>query len=135
MAGSLKYFKYTTDLGETFAILADESNIENIVVSDAGVDIGLADIGNIPYTVPGNVKPRYARYISTTTSRVRRIVVPTQAIAQALVSGDSLVALRTFSDVELGETFQFQGLTPERIRPVVIYQDTGLDDGDAGDET
>lgn len=127
--GSRKWLKYDTDDGSQWAMFGDESNIENIVVTDANVDIAIADVDDRKWAVPQNVEPRFATFQSTTTVAKRKIRIPTPAIYQALAANDTAIALRTFS--EDGETFQLQSLTPERIRPIVTDADTGLNDGDA----
>lgn len=129
MSGSIKWLKYTTDSADEFAYLADESNAENVIVADAPIDVQTTD--TIKYAVPANVQKRFATFKSTTTVKVRKVVIPTVALYQALADNDATLVSRAWNDAELGEQFVLQSLTPERIRPIVGSEDTGLNDGDA----
>lgn len=131
MAGSLKYFKYTTDMGQVFGLLADESNVEAVHVDgelgtgDAGIDLG--DEDEIPYSVPRNVRVRVARFRGGTTGAIRKVPLMSREVLDALLANDDTGANRTFT--EDGETFGFIGATPERVR-AIIGADTGQTDGD-----
>ena len=128
MAGSLKFFLYDDDQGGTWAMNRDESNIENVVVDDATVDITLTNVVDRRYQIPRNLRPRYAVFREVGGLATRKVTIPTPAIYNALVTGDTLVALRSFS--EGGIQFQLQSVVPERITPVVVDIDTGITDGD-----
>lgn len=132
MSGSLKYMRYQLNNGDIFAVFADESNIENIHVEPPTFefDVTTANLATVPYKIPGNVEPRRARYKSTTSVRVKEIIVPTEAMYNDLIAATGLQGLRSFVDTETGETFTFRGVTPELVKPIVISEDTGLIDGD-----
>lgn len=69
MAGSLKYFKYTTSGGTAYAIKMDESN---------GVAVGNTDVvaADLPLAeLPRNIKARYALYRSADGLTSRKIPV------------------------------------------------------------
>lgn len=129
MAGSLKYFIYDDDFGGEWAMERDESNLEAVIVDSAAVDVTPANVSTRQYLIPKNIKPRIASYKSTTTPAVRRVTIPTLALYQDLVNSVVANVLRQFTDG--GETYVLSGVTPERIKPVVVAEDTGLDDGDA----
>jgi len=123
MSGSIKWFVYETDSNESFGYKADESNSE---IFGTGHD---ANLGVPKWAYPSNLQMRTATYKSTTTVRTKRIVVPTRTLYDDLAGGG--VATGS-SFTEGGETFEFVGLQPERIRPVIFPADTGLNDGDNG---
>jgi len=121
MAGSLKYMKYFSDDGSPWAMLVDESNVENVCTGNN--DIAVVDVTTHPYWVPV--------FQSTTSVRVRKIPIPTVAEYNDLATAGNTITVRTFADADTAETFQLKSLVPERIRPVVVDGDTGLNDGDA----
>ena len=129
MAGSLKWLPYDTDDGLEWALFRDESNFEN--VNTDGLDITVTDLAARKYAVPSNVIPRYANFKSTTSVRTRKIILPTLAHKNDIESAGNTITVRTFNDADTGETFQFTSAVGERLRPVVVDFDTGLDDGDA----
>ena len=119
MAGSLKWFKYTTNDGDTFGVFMDESNGEAV----GNADFGPADAGVVTYALPRNVQPRRASYrTSDGTQAVNVIVTSPTATVGTLPSTITL-----FSGATAGLT-QFTG---EIYRPIPIDVDTGLTDGDA----
>lgn len=121
MAGSIKWFEYTTDSGATFAISMDESN---------GEAVGNADYttsSTVTFKLPSNVKKRYARYTSDDGLHQRVVPVgsntanvntlPESFTAQAVGIADGvLVRLREY--------------VGERISMIPQAADTGLNDGD-----
>lgn len=127
MSGSKKWVRYSTDDGQLWALIRDESNTEGAVLADADVDIGTGD--STKYAVPRNVVPRFATYKSDTTVKFRKVTIPTRDLYDDLASDTPVSTSKTFA--EDGETFRLQSLTPERIRPVVFSADTGLNEGDA----
>lgn len=129
MAGSLKWTRYITDDGQVWGLIRDESNVESVVVADGDTDIATGS--TVVYAVPRNVEPRFATYKSQTTVKVRKITIPTRDQYDALAVNNTAISNRVFTDADLGETFELQSVTPERIRPIVFSQDTGLNDGDA----
>lgn len=121
MAGSIKWFLYSTDGGRQFAIELDESNTEAI----NGSDNDYVDGSAITFAIPKNLTPRTAYYENADKTRTIRCVALTQTVYNDLVANQ-----RTIPDpIDSNET-----LTLTRIRPEVIRlpfpQDTGLDDGD-----
>lgn len=130
MSGSIKWTYYQTDDGGDWGLLRDESNVENVVTTDADADIGATSA--VKYAVPKNVQPRFATFKSTTTVRIRKITIPTRDLYDALASNVTQTSVsRSFTDAETSEVFQLQSLSPERLRPVVFSADSGLNDGDA----
>lgn len=123
MAGSKKYFVYTTDAGEDFALLADESNTEAV----NGGTQDYADGVSIIYTLPRNVRPRYLVYGNVAGTRKIRCY----ALTPTIFSG-APAAVPTIDDpITDGATLNLVAVEPERIKRLPIALDTGLDDGDA----
>lgn len=123
MAGSKKWFVYTTDSGDDFALLADESNTEAV---NAGTQ-DYVDGVSIQYSLPGNVKPRAAVYQSTNGDRTIRCYCLTQTIYNGVLAGTP-----TITDPIAGTgTLTLIRLEPERITLLPIAVDTGITDGDA----
>lgn len=123
MAGSLKWFIYTTDSGDTFALKADESNVEELMGATGDF---LADT-EITFSLPSNIKPRSATYSSA--SRYRNITIPVlTAAVYAALETDNL----TIVDPIAGSgNLTLVRKTPERITMLPVGEDTGLIDGDA----
>jgi hypothetical protein len=119
MAGSLKHFKYTTDSGDTFAVLMDESNGEAM----SNADFGGGDEGVIVYFLPRNVKPRTATYRTIAGSESATIIVTSSA-----ANASSVPSTITLASGSTANLTQFVG---EVLRPVPTSVDTGLNDGDA----
>lgn len=121
MAGSNKWFVYTTDTGEDFALYADESNTEAV----NGSTQDYLNDGTAIYALPRNVRPRYALYQNADRSRSIKCIALTTTIYNGVPEN-----ARTITDPIGGGT-----LTLRRIRPEVITLpfgvDTGLTDGDA----
>lgn len=130
MSGSLKSFRYTTDGNDLYAITADESNVES--TQGTSHDVTTDNEAETPYTLPRNVRPRYAVYASTTTDHVRKIPVMTPALYTQLVSKTFTDINQTFTENIQGTviTFRFNNAVPERVRAVKAL-DTKLNDGDA----
>lgn len=123
MAGSLKYFVYTTNGGSTYPIRADESNGEAIGNSD------LTDASTLTgQALPRNITPRYALYRSSDGLTTRKVPVTANnvdledlpssfEVASPVVGGSPITVFR-------------QSLVGE-IQRAAIPADTGLTDGDA----
>lgn len=122
MAGSLKFFNYVTDLGDTFGLFADESNIEAIDPTGSDYDGTPA----VQYTLPRNVTPRYAVYSNAAKTRNIRVPIPTQALFNALATDNPTMA----DPIDTG-TLSLVRRVPERMRQMPVAADSGLDDGDA----
>lgn len=117
MAGSKKWFVYTTDEGTKFAILADESNVKS--VANNADDYATAD-GT--FAVPRNVTPRAAYYGNA--SRIIKVPILTDTVYADLPTGQA-----TITDPIAGTgTLNFIRKTPEKIRFPRV-SDTGLNDG------
>lgn len=124
MAGSVKWFVYTDDFGNVFALKADESNVEAIMGTTGDFAV---DTAAIRYTMPTNLNPRYALYGNAT--RTRTIKVP---VLQAATYESLLVDTPTITDpiAGTGDLTLIQ-LIPEKITVLPQAGDTGLTDGDA----
>jgi hypothetical protein len=123
MAGSKKYFVYTTDAGEDFALLSDESNTEAV---NAGTQ-DYADGVVITYEIPKNLRPRFAEYVNAAGTRRIRCYALTQAVYNGIPIGAN-----TIPDPIAGVgTLALRRLEPERLKRLPIALDTGLNDGDA----
>lgn len=120
MAGSIKWFEYTTDTSDAFAIQMDESNGEAVGNSD------YAGGSTAEYKLPGNIDPRYARYASTDNKYSKNIICSTQAILAA--SPTTITAQDgNGGTVTLGLTQR----VGEVVKILPRADDTGIDDGDA----
>lgn len=122
MAGSKKWFVYTTDQGDDFAILADESNTEALNAGTQDYASGVT----ITYSLPKNVRPRAAVYSNADGTRTIRCYALTQTIYNGALAG-----VPTITDPIAGGTLSLSRLEPERIKLLPIAADTGLTDGDA----
>jgi len=124
MAGSIKWFVYTTDAGDDFAIKLDESNTEAVNGSTQDFTAGLALVN----ALPRNIKPREIFYTNTTRTRRIRCVALTQAIYTGAITG----GVNSITDPIAGGSAQL-GLIAARGEQITLPVpfDTGLDDGDA----
>jgi len=123
MAGSKKYFVYTTDQAADFALLADESNTEAV----NGGTQDYADGVNITYEIPKNIRPRYAEYVNAAGTRKIKCYALTETIFDGIPVG-----VPTITDPIAGTgTLSLKRLVPERLKRLPISIDTGLTDGDA----
>lgn len=120
MAGSLKWFVYTADDGATFALKGDESNIEGVNGSTGDYDGTSTAI----YSIPRNLKPRYATYANIAGTIRKNVVALTTAIFTAIAPGD------TITDQNSGQTLILTGKTGEKLT-LPKAEDTGLTDNDA----
>jgi len=122
MAGSLKFFKYTTSGGAEFAIKMDESNGEAIGNTD------LVDADLPINELPRNIIPRYVLYRSADGLTTRKI--------PWTENGGDLADLPATIDVAspiaggAAITLNRQSLIGEVQKPVVAV-DTAQTDGDA----
>jgi hypothetical protein len=120
MAGSLKWFVYTTNSGDDFALYRDESNLEAV---NAGTQ-DYVDATTVQYALPRNVYPRYLRFRSADGLVSRNIVALTSTIYDAVAANSSI------TDAVSGKTLILSEKVGERIRyPKAV--DTGLTDSDA----
>lgn len=122
MAGSIKWFEYVTDNGDTFAVELDESNTEAVNGTAGDYTAASTQI----YAKPSNLTPRSLFYSNDQKSRTIRCVALTAA-----VYADAFTNTRTITDpIDDTETLTLVRQRPEVIR-LPFPQDTGLDDGDA----
>lgn len=124
MAGSLKYFEYTTDAADVFALLCDESNVEAISADLTG---DYDATSTVAYHLPGNIKPRYAVYSNAARTRNIKIPVlnPTEFANLETVFG-------SITDPIAGTgTLTLTRKVPEKMTLLPQAADTGLTDGDA----
>lgn len=122
MAGSRKWFKYTTDSGDVFGINMDESNGELV----ANADFEAVDNDSIVYALPRNVSPRSALYRSNDGLVSRRIVVTDNDADISTLTSSFVVPAQ---DGNPAYTLQLQSFKGEEIKRIVSV-DTGLQDGD-----
>lgn len=115
MVGSKKYFQYETNDGTLFALLADESNTE---LAGGGVD--LVGGTSVLFTLPGNVQPRYGRYVSADGLTVRK----------AYICNTTLTLTTPIVDPSSGLSLELKQIVSESIS-FPTGTDTGLLDGDA----
>lgn len=122
MAGSKKWFVYTTDNGDSFAKELDESNTEAINGTTGDFEAGTTLI----YALPQNITPRSAFYVNADETRTIRCVALTPAIYNQLATSN-----QTIDDpLNPGQTLTLKRIRPETIRlPFAV--DTGQTDGDA----
>jgi len=113
MAGSIRWFNYTTDGGVTYSIQADRSNIAAVNPSGTGTPSSLV-VG----AVPRNITPRYALFADISGTIRRKVPLLTPA--------DVVAVTATLSFVPQGETatVTLTYLVGERIR-LPKLQDTG----------
>lgn len=123
MAGSLKWFEYTTNSGDTFGIYMDESNGEVVGNPDFAPLVSDAVI----YALPRNVKPRTALYRSIDGKTSRRIPVSDPAASIATLPASFTVAAIDTNPAQQLNLTLFRG---EEVRRLTGF-DTGLDDSDA----
>lgn len=120
MAGSLKWFEYTDDEGDTWAVEMDESNGEAVGNSDYTTS------STATMMLPRNCKPRYARYVDAAGKIARNIIVTAAGANAGSVPATISIVDALGATVEL-ILKQFVGEQMTRI-PAAI--DTGLTDGD-----
>lgn len=95
MAGSIKWFVYTTDTGDDFGIRLDESNTEAVNGATQDFVDGLA----LTNALPRNIKPREIFYTNVARTRRIRCVALTPTIYTAVVGG----SVPTIQDPIAGE--------------------------------
>lgn len=122
MAGSLKWFLYTTDTNAEFGIYMDESNGEVV----GNTDLAPLNEEGVVYALPRNVKPRTALYRSPDGKVSRRIAVTSPAATiSTLAASFELPAF----DGNPAVTLNLQSFRGEEVKRIVSV-DSGLDDGD-----
>lgn len=126
MAGSLKWFIYTTDTNVQQGVFMDE---------DWGELLGNPDVTLDPsglYAIASNLEPRYALYRSTSGSRQIKAVVCDPAQTSDTLPQTIALAGGTgeVSDDATDNQLYLSRLVGEEFRPVIAL-DTGIIDGDA----
>lgn len=122
MAGSIKWFIYTDDNGEEFAIKLDESNTEAV----NGANQDFLPNATVTVGVPRNIKPRRVYFANLARTRVISCVALTQTIYAGVIAGN----ITTIPDpITQGGTLFLIRADGER-RTIPFGQDSGLDDGD-----
>lgn len=86
MSGSIRWFNYVSDNGQTYALQADKSNVAAINASGGSAPGTLPNIA-----VPRNIRPRYALFSDTTGTIRRKVPVLTPTDLAALTATTSFV--------------------------------------------
>jgi hypothetical protein len=121
MAGSIKWFEYTTDSGATFAISMDESNGEAVGNAD------YTEASTVTFKLPSNVKKRYARYSSDDGNHVR--VIPIGSNTANVNTVPATIEAQAVG-IAAGVTCKLRQFVGEIINLIPTAADTGLNDGD-----
>jgi hypothetical protein len=120
MAGSLRKFDYTSDDGNDYQILRDESNTETV----NGTNVA----ATAQYSLPDGYTPRYALMYQVSNPQIKRkVAVLDPAVFGALLGGTD------YSLAVVGATpanFRISSLIGER-REQLVSSDTGQTDGDS----
>lgn len=122
MAGSRKWFEYTTDAGTVFALNVDESNAE-AVNGTTGDYTGTSTVQN---ALPRNIQPRAGIYTNAAGTRSIRCYVLTAAAYNTLLNDQPTID----DPLQTGQTLTLSRLEPEVLTLLPIAIDTGLNDGD-----
>jgi hypothetical protein len=122
MAGSIKWFEYTTNDADTFAIKMDESNGEAVGNTD------YTAASTAVFALPRNIKPRTARYVSADTLYTRLIPV-TSNTASAGTLPATITAEISGSATPI--TLALANFKGEEFTAIPRAEDTGILDGDA----
>ena len=125
MAGSRKWFVYSSDLTQDYAIQLDESNTEAVM---GGADGDYTNTSTVQAAVPRNITPRAVYYGNATRTRTIKCVVLTAARYADIVAGTEA---QSISDpIDTNQTLTLIRAQGETIT-VPFPFDTGLTDGDA----
>ena len=123
MAGSKKWFVYTSDFLGDFALLADESNTEAVNAGTQDYVDGL----DVQASIPKNIRPRRAVYQNAAGTRTIYCYALTPTIYNGILEN-----VPTIPDpITSGQTLILKRLEPETIKLIPIAADTGQTDGDA----
>jgi hypothetical protein len=121
MAGSLRWFRYTTDDNVNFAFIGDESNTEALAGQASNWTVS-----DPFYTLPGNLKPRVAYFQGQNGNRIIKVIVPTKTQYDNLAPSSTLPDPINPADPAL----TFVRKKNEEITRYPSSLDTGLLDGD-----
>lgn len=124
MAGSIKWFVYTDDSDNEYAIKLDESNTEAV----NGTDDDYTPTSTTQAGLPRNLKPREAFYANAARTRTIRCIPLTSGAYVGLVNGN----IPTIPDPidSGGPALALVRLNGER-RTIPFAADSGQTDGDA----
>lgn len=122
MAGSIKWFIYTTDNGTNFALKADESNVEALNGSTNDFVAATA----IRFALPRNVRARFAVYGNSARDRLIKIPVLTQTIYTGVPVDKTSIT----DPLDADSTLTLVRIRPEVIVNLPFGDDTGQADGD-----
>lgn len=122
MAGSNKWFVYTTDDGTDFGIQLDESNTEELNGATQDFVAALA----IRFSIPKNLRPRFAVYASADGNRTIKCIALTQAVYTGIPANKTSIV-----DPIDGGVLGLVRIRPEQLNRLPFAGDTGLIDGDA----
>lgn len=121
MAGSIKWFKYTTSGGTAYGIRMDESNGEAVGNTDVvDADLPLQEL-------PKGIKPRYVLYRSADGLTTRKIPVTANNVDLTALPATITVASPIVAAA--GIVLNRQSFVGEIQRPVISI-DTAQTDGD-----
>ncbi len=124
MAGSLKYFVYTTNGGSTYPIRMDESNGEAV----GNTDLTDANASTLTgQSLPRNITPRYALYRSADGNTTRKIPITANNVDLEDLPANFTVASPVVGGTDI--TVVRQSLVGE-VQRAALPADTGLTDGD-----
>lgn len=122
MAGSRRWFNYTTDAGDTFGMEMDE---------DMGEIVGNTNVtGTTVYSIPGNIEPRYALFQNQSGTSHRKIILSAISLIATLI--EQIVITATNGEVSADaddNTFNLSFISGEKVRRIKTV-DTGMVDGD-----
>jgi hypothetical protein len=125
MAGSIKWFNYTSDAGVNYAIQNDESKAE-AVAAPGGVCLGALVAGTVP--VPRRLAYRYVNAFDTTNpTRRARFKIGTLAVYNAITS--ATIITEAAGDGTTGGTWRVTSKRGEQT-DLPFSGDSGLLDGD-----
>lgn len=122
MAGSLKWFEYSAESGDVFAIFMDESNGEAVSNPD------YTDASAAIYAIPRNLIARYARYVSDDGLYTRKI--PVCATGQSTTTLPATISA-SISGSATAVTLRIRDFNGERFKSIPVAADTSQTDGDA----
>jgi hypothetical protein len=121
MAGSLRWFTYTSDSGALGNVLLDESNSKAVATPGGAL---FASVATANPEVPTGTKLRYCNTFNTANPvQKRKFYMSTAALLGGLQQGGTILAD--------GVTWRVTSTRGEQRR-VPFLGDTGLDDGTAG---
>ena len=136
MAGSRTYRQYTSDDGENYTVVVDESNASATVTGGTGGALLAIRTANSAL-LPKGVKMRYVNtYNSTLPTQKRKFYVGTAALVESLLEPGATITAESYpgagdtaGDTEEWTVTSYRGEFA-RVAPGILAEDTGLIDGD-----